>query len=262
MTDHLDARPAPEHDLERFLAGDLPPHRLARVRSAVARDPVLRDRLDRLEQSSREILAAYPPAEMAAAIRRRLERPAAGAAVRRCRWPWLVLASAATTAILVIGLSVPRPGASPVIDRIKGAGPSLVVTRWTPGGYEWLADGSVAAPGDVLRLGYRAGGRRFGAILSVDGSGTVTQHFPAARDRAVDLVQAGTTWLDTTCELDGTPRWTRFYLITGDHPFELGPLRESARTRAWHGSADAPPVVDIAGGLGQSVFSIIRRDAR
>jgi len=64
MTDHLDARPTPEHDLEHFLAGDLPPHRMAQVRSAVARDPLLRERLDRLEQSSREILAAYPPAVM------------------------------------------------------------------------------------------------------------------------------------------------------------------------------------------------------
>lgn len=260
MTDSLAVRPTSEQDLERFLIGELPPSAMGRLRSAEERDPDLRDRLDRLRRSSHEILAAHPPAAMAAAIRQRLKAPSPSKCALK-RWRCVVLAGATAATVLAAGLSVRRPGAAPTEDRLKGGGAAVIASRWTPGGPQWLAAGSTAVAGDVLRIGYRAGGRRFGAILSVDASGTVTQHFPPAGDRSGELAQAGTTWLDPTFELKRAHLWERFYLVTGDRVFELGPLREAARTSATRGSAGAPPALKTADGLGQAAFSITRRDA-
>ena len=48
-------------------------------------------------------------------------------------------------------------------------------------GSEELQRGAVVRQGDEIRVGYRASGRAYGAILSIDGRGNLTQHLP--RDR-------------------------------------------------------------------------------
>ena len=55
--------------LEQYALGELPPKEEARVRAELARDAGLRDRLDALRESDRQILAAYPVEDMAAVIR-------------------------------------------------------------------------------------------------------------------------------------------------------------------------------------------------
>lgn len=60
-----------------------------------------------------------------------------------------------------------------------------------------LADGAMARPGDLLRLGYSAVDRPFGAILSIDGRGTVTLHLPANGPTAAPLGRGDKTLLDT-----------------------------------------------------------------
>ncbi|MDE2734261.1 MAG: ActD-like protein, partial [Gemmatimonadota bacterium] len=69
----------------------------------------------------------------------------------------------------------------------------------------------------------RSGGLQFGAILSVDGRGTVTQHLPATGTEAVPLAAQDT--LDVAYELDDAPRWERFYLVAADRRFELATVK-------------------------------------
>lgn len=113
--------------------------------------------------------------------------------------------------------------------RLKGrkdVQPTLALFRRTGAGAEPLKPGAPVRPGDVLRIGYRAAGRPFGAIFSVDGLGNVTRHWPLTGDRAARL-GGGETLLPGAFELDDAPSYERFYLLVAEHEFDLKPLLES-----------------------------------
>ena len=67
---------------------------------------------------------------------------------------------------------------------MKGGGqrplpaPALRLYRRVAGADQLLRDGATARPGDLLQLAYAAGGETHGVILSIDGAGSVTLHFP------------------------------------------------------------------------------------
>ena len=69
-------------------------------------------------------------------------------------------------------------------------------------------------------------------------------------------------WSVDDYPLDDAPRWERFYLITGNEPFELEPVRRAARRVATAGSEEAPPALDLTRGLEQSVFSLTKESVQ
>jgi hypothetical protein len=110
----------------------------------------------------------------------------------------------------------------------------------------------------LIRLGYRAAGRGYGAIVSTDGRGNVTLHLPASGGRAATLKAGGTVLLSFSYELDDAPRWERFYLVTANQPFEVEPVRRAALEVARAGSETVPPRLPLRRGLDQSVFSLTK----
>jgi anti-sigma factor RsiW len=261
MTRPDDVAPVPDLYLERYLLGELPHEERERIERLLELDPELRDRLDTLKGSEAETARLHPAPLMADQIRNRLRRAgmarSTGDSARRA-WGWRVPALVAAVVVLAVGLSVVRPP-SPTDDiRVKGADAELVVFRKTSSGSERLEPGASALPGDLIRLGYRAAGRTFGVIVSTDGRGSVTQHLPRTGGRAASLEAGATVLLDFSYELDDAPRWERFYIITGDEPFELEPVRRAARRVATTGSEHSPPALELARGLEQSVFSLTK----
>jgi|GEM_PF-883286 len=120
----------------------------------------------------------------------------------------------------------PQPEAPLVTQhdtRLKGLEPALALFRKTSEGSEPLQPGAKAKPGDVLRIGYRAAGKSYGAIFSVDGNGNITRHWPRTGDRAARL-EPGEHLLPDAFELDAAPAYERFYLLIGDRVFDLKPL--------------------------------------
>jgi hypothetical protein len=233
----------PDLVLERYRLGELPRADVEALELRLRVDAELRARLEALESSDAEIRHRYPPEWLAERIHRRLgsatrdavkERP-----VRAMRWPVPVALAAAATVLLVLAprlVSPPQvePGARlPVVgesgDRIKGLAPSLQLFRKTPDGSEPLADGALARAGDVIRVGYRAAGRGFGVILSVDGRGAVTLHLPLRGDGAAALDSGGTVLLDHAYELDDAPHFERFYFVTAATPFPVATVVGAAR---------------------------------
>ncbi len=251
----------PDLSLERYRLGELPEDEAGRIERLLALDPGLRDRLGALERSDVEIARRYPAPLMGERVREQAR--AAGVARgetapgRRTR-RWLVPALAAAAVVLAVEVGVVRPPAPDHTVRLKGGDAGLVVYRKTDTGSEHLGPGAVAARGDLIRIGYRAAGRAYGAILSTDGSGHVTQHLPRSGQRAAPLDTRGTVLLDFSYELDDAPRWERFYLVTADEPFSLEPVREAAREVATAGSETAPPLLEIPAGLEQSVFTLAK----
>jgi hypothetical protein len=170
----------------------------------------------------------------------------------------MVLAGALTATVLAIVVALPHaPGQSSEIGRIKGSvAPALAVYRRTAAGSERLADGDVARGGDLLRLGYASAGRKYGLILSIDGTGTVTLHLPPSGDRAVPLGQGSLVLLNSSYELDDAPRIERFYFVTGERAFDARPIVAAAKS-----AGPAPDALSLPAGLDQVTFAI-RKEAR
>jgi hypothetical protein len=252
-----DAAPVPDLYLERYRLGELPEDERRRIEQILEADPELRDRLQALERSEAETSRLYPTALMGERIRQRpIDPPRRGTVEVRRRPGWLWPAVAAASLLLAVGVTVLKLPAPDDGVRLKGSGPELVVYRKTAAGSERLGSGALAGPGDLIRVGYRAAGRAYGVILSTDGNGNVTQHLPRSGRRAAPLEPGGTVLLDFAYELDDAPRWERFYLVTGDAPFELDPVRDAAREVAAAGSQTAAPLLEIPPELAQSIFTL------
>ena len=252
----------PDLLLERYRLGELPAEEADRVSRLLSEDPALRARQEALEQSDEEIARAYPAGWLAQRIRARLPAPATGAPFG-WRVPLAIMATVALVVLVIPRWIAPPPeGVVPASeDRIKGLKPSLAIYRRTSTGSETLADGSVARPGDLLRVAYTGAGRTYGVILSIDGRGGVTVHLPPDGDRAAPLQSGPAILLDQAYELDDAPGWERFYFVTGEKPFAVADIVNAARKVAGGGGRGTPAPLPVSRELTQSTFSI-QKEAR
>jgi anti-sigma factor RsiW len=246
--------------IERFVLGELPPAEQEKVALAVASDPALRARVDAIEASSREILAAHPARAAASVIHERLSATASPAPSWGRR---LAFAAAASLAVASVAVFVrPHGGGGlevPAETRIKGLRPRLGVFRQTPAGIEALAEGALAREGDLVQLTYQAAGRPFGVILSIDGRGTVTVHHPRDGRQAARLVPGQPVRLSFAYRLDDAPGWERFVLVTAERPFDVAPVADAAARLAASGAPGTAPLV-LPSSLEQSSFTLTKDD--
>ncbi len=251
----------PDWILERLHAGDLPPEEATRVRARLAAEEHGLARLEALDRDDAAARAAHPPGPALAEIRRRadLERPRGlaralhdlralggrdpgGPRAPSPRWLVPALAGAAAMVVAVAVLRVPEAahvstGVPGETERLKGAGPRLIAHRARPAGNpEELASGARTRAGDVLQLSYVSAGAPYGAILSIDGRGNVTRHWPATGDAAAPLAAGGAVPLDHAYVLDSAPSFERFFLVTAPVPFPVGAAVAAARRLAAAGA--------------------------
>lgn len=230
-------RKLPPLVLERLAHGELSSAEAERARAELGDDADAA--VQALLDDDAATLAAHPPAQVAAEVRRRLARVESIAAPRPspARWwiPGIALVATGALAWLIVRpipggeaehrdgpLGDPRGvildddgGLGDTVDptRIKGM-PQLTIERMGARGPERLGDGDLAGDGDLLQLQYRAAGREQGVIVSIDGRGTATLHFPATADASTRLRTGGLVPLDHSYELDDAPRFERFFLVT------------------------------------------------
>ncbi len=264
MTRDDDPVRIPDLVLERFRLGELPAGEAEAVARQGQEKEDVRVRLEALAESDEEIRRRLPADGLVRHVRARLAaRREAGA--RPSGWSryWPLPASVAAAAVFAwlapgtwpLAPGTTRPAEQPeATERIKGLKPGLALFRKTGDRSEALADGDVARPGDLIRVGYRPAGRRFGAILSLDGRGHVTVHLPTSGRQAATLRAGDVVLLDHSFELDDAPRWERFFFVTSETPFEIAPLVEDARHA---GAGSAPPTaLRIPPMLEQATFSL------
>lgn len=235
----------PDWKLERYLLEELPFEEMEQIRQDAATDQRLSQRLQDLRQSDGEILVRHDPVRMSRQIQRQLHGPAAldltprGSWLRRLSLPMAAPAVAlvAIFALLPVlrserqGEQVESPLRGSAI-RIKGSASQLILHRKTYSGTEPLADGTEVRAGDRLGIQYRVAEASHGLILSVDGRGAVTRHFPDAGDLAAPLEPGTPVQLDFSYELDDAPEWEKFYLVTSPQAFAVDAVMEAASVRA------------------------------
>lgn len=252
----------PDYLVERLHAGDLPPDEAARVRGRLEAEKGVR-RLEALARDDAAFREAHPPGPALGEIRRRAALAASAPRPSRRR-PLLLVPIAAAVAVasaLVLhvipsGLLTPR---SAIEDtRLKGLAPRLEVHRSRPdAGPEELRDGAAARAGDLLQLSYVAAGRPFGAVVSVDGRGIVTLHWPEEGGPAAPLAGTGAVPLPHAYLLDDAPGFERFFLVTGAAAFDSATAVEAARRLAASGRAREDPLV-LPAGLEQHALLLVK----
>jgi hypothetical protein len=238
--------PTPEWLVERLRAGDLPPEEAARVRARLEAEGGL-GRLDALRRADEAALRAHPPGVVVAEIHRR----AGVGPPRRPRRPLLLVPALAAAAVAVfVAVRVP-PGSppSPVLEdgRPKGLASRLEIRRERPGAApELLADGAAVRAGDTIQLAYvgapPAGEALYGVVVSLDGRGQVTLHWPEQAGPAVPLTPGRAVPLPHAYRLDDAPAFERFFLVTSAAPFEAAAVVDAARRLARGARPDQDPL--------------------
>ena len=223
--------------LEQIKAGELPASAYAEFAGAGGN---LFSEISALEDSDREILAAYPASAMQAAVAAKLA--SSKFSRNRFHWTWNLQHVLACAAVLCLALMIPLfvargTGAgvagkmsdavgitvSDAADesRAKGVGTRMYLYKKVGDDAVKLSDSDSVSAGDIIQISYIASGAKYGAIVSVDGNGVVTQHYPEYGYTSALLETNGEIPLDYSYQLDDAPAFERFMLITGDKPFTV-----------------------------------------
>jgi hypothetical protein len=213
-------RPVPTPLLEQLRLGELPPEIATRLRAELSEADAAR--MAALDADDAETLARHPPHLATTTIRRRAE---AAAAKKRGHvgW-WLALPALAACALVFVVLQPPGVETQPktlggvgasVDEGVRAKGDArLLVFRRTASGSEPMASGANARAGDELRLGFFVEAPSDAVLVSLDGRGVTTPHFPLSGTGAGKAAQ-GRTLLDTAYALDDAPSFERFVLVVG-----------------------------------------------
>jgi hypothetical protein len=258
-------RPVPPLWLERDVLGLLTEEERAQLAQCCSDDERARFAAEH-ELLRRELLARRPAAEFAREVRARharaSARPHVGARV-------LVLAAALAVLALVGRSALEREDGGASVsgteapqgsgERAKGLLPSLRVYRKGAEGPELLAYGAEVAPGDVLQLGYLAPGMTHAILLSIDGRGEVTLHFPREGQSSRVSVSQGEQLLPTSYELDDAPSFERFVLLASQRPLRPADALRAARQLSGQGAAAREGALALPADVWQS--SVLLRKA-
>jgi hypothetical protein len=221
-----------EYYLERYALGELPEEEAKDIGRLASADPELQGALDEIESSNREILSLYPPLAFKASLLMRLEN------VPKKSFPLkgVLTISSVAAALLIFILVLPmlkkRPGVvypdgEQDVTLIKGipavdlSVTQLLVYRKIKDQVEILSDGDQARPGDLLQLAYVSTEKSYGMILSIDGRGLITLHFPEGKDKSTQLELNKQFLLPNAIELDDAPAFERFFFLTSGSPINV-----------------------------------------
>ncbi|MGL4368510.1 MAG: ActD-like protein, partial [Spirochaetota bacterium] len=125
--------------------------------------------------------------------------------------------------------AAPTPVKSDI--RFKGDDVKIFLYLKEQSGVRQLTRGDSASEGNLLQIAY-VSRKRFGVIISIDGRGSVTLHFPATTKENTVLQQKGTAYLPNSYQLDDAPAFEKFFFIAADSPLNVPEIMAYARTCA------------------------------
>ena len=213
--------------LERYRLGELSAVDAARGAAELSADVALQARLKQLAEDDVATLAAYPPARVAARVER-------AALPEKKSFGWLP--AFALAAAVTVGIVALRATTEPDI-RFKGDGPSLRLFRLAGKEPERLVDGAHVKPHDVVQVAFELSGAAHFVIVSVDGAGHATLHWPLD---GTTLAAPGFKALPQAFELDEAPGFERFFLVTSDVPLSAPDVLKAAQGVSRSGPLELP----------------------
>jgi hypothetical protein len=261
-----DEQRIPDLFTEQDALGELPLDCDPEIRRRLEAEPERAARLAELQDSSRQILSAYPSEQMAQEIEIRAERiimksrqqMALRLAMVGIPAMILLVLAAIFLAPVIFDTDKPEDTVLPR-DVIQVKGPArLIMHRKLAAGYEQIKSGSPARPGDLIQIGYFAGDANHGVILSVDGRGQVNLHFPDDADGSTVLEKKNLVNLDFSYELDDSPMFERFFFVTSKEPIDVLKVLEEAKNLG----AEMESKLELPAGLQYKEFLLNKKQEK
>lgn len=221
-------------ELDRYLLGELPSSRMKEITKLIQEEPDLKKKISILKKTNAEIIEHNPPETMLPGILRKYEknrlrtlsREKAGLlSLKRKRL--LYATPVLTAALFLMFVVLFRDGSSPGQNRIKGedaldfSKTQILIYRKNRDQIELLNNGDKARYGDLVQLGYIPAGKTYGVILSIDGNGVVTLHYPEKKNDSTLLNQEKKNLLTSAYELDNAPDFERFFFVTAEEEIDV-----------------------------------------
>jgi anti-sigma-K factor RskA len=266
--------------LERYILGELPGKRARKIKKWLKTDAQLKEKIEEIKKSNREILTQYPPDFVVPKIMSRHNSKTRDEIAEITRpksvlFKRILYASPAfAAALLIILILFPwRQGdiISPTdhtqqddilvkgIEEIDMSKPQLLVHRKRNDRIELLKNGARGKAGDLLQLGYIAAKESHGVILSIDGTGNVTLHFPAKETNPTSLEQDKKILLPNAIELDNAPGFERFFFITSRVEINTAEILNKAGTLASNPARAKKENMELPENVNQYSVIIIKR---
>ena len=211
--------------LEQIAAGDKTEAAAGPVELTAAE----RARIQELLADNERILERYPPTEIQREVDRRVQVIERDLRNKRVKAAGTVAAVAIGIAAVVLYAPDDRVASVPPTPVHE---PSVFVSRHRDGELQPLAADPVVLGGDRLQVSYTSSGRAYGAILSIDGAGAVTVHLPAPTGAPLAAPLEPATVLPRPFEPGDAPAFLRFFFLTSDTQFGVGPVVDAARRLA------------------------------
>ena len=269
--------------LEKYLLGELSEEKAKHLGALLDREPAWKTTLEEMENSNRDFLSRHPAEHIVPLILDRYAREISGRRPEpppeRSR-PWkriLLLCPAAAAALVLLLIFRPwdRKGAVlPFLDTfpdttiIKGlpavdlAKTQLLLFRRRGEQAELVENGHWAQEGDLLQLAYVSAEEPYGLILSLDGRGRVTRHFPMALGKPSPLKLKAKVILPVAIELDDAPNFERFFFITSREPIDEDDVLRRAAALAANPERAAREDIDLPAGCRQSALFVYKKGKR
>lgn len=238
-------REIPDFLIEQLLLGELGEEE----KKKLLEDPRTAGRLEKLQKSNEEILHLYSPASMAEKIQNRIDNPETEKPRQEADVPlkekgriipffFSLKGSpllAAAVLLLLFGLlplfkGTLNQGTAVTIDtvRTKGYTAVLRIYREAQGGVELLFPGDRVRERDLLQISYIPGEENYGVILSLDGRGAITLHYPLSEGMSPKLSGEEEQFLPYSYQLDDAPGFERFFFITSREPIQVASVLSAA----------------------------------
>lgn len=230
-------------ELERYLLGELSPHRMEEINKLEQEDPEIRKQIENFKQTNSEILKQHPPEAMIPEILKQYEENRRQAKIKQRTRPitlkrLLYAGPILATVFVLLFVVFLRNGTSPSSTRIKGeesidfTKTQIIIYRKKNSEIELLKNGNQARAGDLLQIAYVPAGKTHGVIFSIDGSGVVTLHFPEDKSQSTILQQEKKNLLPSSYELDNAPDFERFFFVTAMKELDVKDIIKKAEELA------------------------------
>jgi hypothetical protein len=213
----------PDIMLERYILKELDIKKMDEIRELCNSNPDIASRVTEIRKSNEEIFKAYPDDKIAAEIMHKYEaqnptwRKQRSISIKYLR----IIAPVAVAAAAVVFILMPAVKNDVAIfntteiTQSKGNETVLHIYRKNRNSeIEIMKNGSNAKAGDLLQIGYSSLKNAYGVILSIDGRGKVTLHYPGNEKASTKITAGEKHLLENSYELDDAPEFERFFFIT------------------------------------------------
>ena len=218
-----------EIELRRLLAGES----VADASTHLAGCADCKARLKDLEDQQQRFEAAIPFERFAAGVERATRQPRPTPQVTRR--PRRILLGIAAGLVLLTGVPLLIRASEPGTNRLKGGSEVEVVIAAPANGPQRM--GSIdpllpeaLAPGERVRIGFRAGGYRYLAAVSIDEGGQVTALYPERGPSLRVRTDGSTEYLSDSLEFTGRGL-ERVVVVMTAEPLDVEEVRRAARAR-------------------------------